>query len=83
MPFLAVPLSRTLTPIGAVVGLGLDGGAKTVDFRVFGNIVAGSVARDPAPAFGAISLFVATGGASDIMVVLFPLSVIVVPLAIR
>ena len=33
MPFLAVPVSTTHTLVGAVVGVGLAGGAKAVDFR--------------------------------------------------
>ena len=44
MPFLAVPVSTTHTLVGAVVGVGLAGGAKAVDFRVFGKIAASWVA---------------------------------------
>ncbi|MGB2152974.1 MAG: inorganic phosphate transporter, partial [Flavobacteriaceae bacterium] len=62
MPFLAVPVSTTHTLVGAVVGVGLAGGAKAVDFRVFGKIAASWVASVPAAAFGAIVLFVASGG---------------------
>ena len=61
MPFLAVPVSTTHTLVGAVVGVGLAGGAKAVDFRVFGKIAASWVASVPAAAFGAIVLFVASG----------------------
>ncbi len=82
MPFLAVPVSTTHTLVGAVVGVGLAGGAKAVDFRVFGKIAASWVASVPAAAFGAIVLFVASGGDSLNMVVLLPLSFIAVALAI-
>ena len=47
MPFLAVPVSTTHTLVGAVVGVGLAGGAKAVDFRVFGKIVSSWVASLP------------------------------------
>ena len=82
MPFLAVPVSTTHTLVGAVVGVGLAGGAKAVDFRVFGKIAASWVASVPAAAFGAIVLFVASGGDSLNMIVLLPLSFIAVALAI-
>ena len=39
MPFLAVPISTTHTLVGAVVGVGLAGGAGAVDFRVFGRLL--------------------------------------------
>jgi predicted phosphate transport protein (TIGR00153 family) len=82
MPFLAVPVSTTHTLVGAVVGVGLAGGAKAVDFRVFGKIAASWVASVPAAAFGAIVLFVASGGDSLNMIVLLPLSFIAVGFAI-
>jgi len=82
MPFLAVPVSTTHTLVGAVVGVGLAGGAKAVDFRVFGKIAASWVASVPAAAFGAIVLFVASGGDSLNMIVLLPLSFIAVAFAI-
>ena len=82
MPFLAVPVSTTHTLVGAVVGVGLAGGAKAVDFRVFAKIAASWVASVPAAAFGAIVLFVASGGDSLNMIVLLPLSFIAVGLAI-
>lgn len=63
MPFLAVPVSTTHTLVGAVVGVGLAGGAKAVDFRVFGKIFASWVASIPAAGFGSIVIFVAV--ASD------------------
>jgi PiT family inorganic phosphate transporter len=82
MPFLAVPVSTTHTLVGAVVGVGLAGGAKAVDFRVFGKIAASWVASVPAAAFGAIVLFVASGGESLNMIVLLPLSFMAVGYAI-
>ncbi len=82
MPFLAVPVSTTHTLVGAVVGVGLAGGAKAVDFRVFWKIAASWVASVPAAAFGAIVLFVASGGESLNMIVLLPLSFIAVGYAI-
>ena len=82
MPFLAVPVSTTHTLVGAAVGVGLAGGAKAVDFRVFGKIAASWVASVPAAAFGAIVLFVASGGESLNMIVLLPLSFMAVGYAI-
>ena len=82
MPFLAVPVSTTHTLVGAVVGVGLAGGAKAVDFRVFGKIAASWVASVPAAAFGAIVLFVASGGDSLNMIVLLPLSFLAIAFAI-
>jgi hypothetical protein len=68
--------------VGAVVGVGLAGGAKAVDFRVFGKIAASWVASVPAAAFGAIVLFVASGGDSLNMIVLLPLSFLAIAFAI-
>ncbi|RJU90034.1 MAG: DUF47 family protein [Candidatus Poseidoniales archaeon] len=82
MPFLAVPVSTTHTLVGAVVGVGLAGGAKAVDFRVFGKIAASWVASVPAAAFGAIVLFVASGGEPLNMIVLLPISFMAVGYAI-
>ena len=82
MPFLAVPVSTTHTLVGAVVGVGLAGGAKAVDFRVFGKIAASWVASVPAAAFGAIVLFVASGGEVLNMIVLLPLAFMAVGFAI-
>ena len=48
MPFLAVPVSTTHTLVGAVVEVGLAGGASPVDFGVFGKIFASWVASIPA-----------------------------------
>jgi len=78
MPFLAVPVSTTHTLVGAVVGVGLAGGAKAVDFRVFGKIAASWVASVPAAAFGAVVLYVASGGDNLKMIVLLPLAFIAV-----
>ena len=58
------------------------GGAKGVDFRVFGKIAASWVASVPVAAFGAIVLFVASGGDMLNMIVLLPLSFIAVGVAI-
>ena len=82
MPFLAVPVSTTHTLVGAVVGVGLAGGAKGVDFRVFGKIAASWIASVPVAAFGAIVLFVASGGNELNTIVLLPLSFMVVGYAI-
>lgn len=82
MPFLAVPVSTTHTLVGAVVGVGLAGGAKAVDFRVFGKIAASWVASVPAAAFGAVVLFVASGGDVLNMIVILPLAFIAVGVAI-
>ena len=72
MPFLAVPVSTTHTLVGAVVGVGLAGGAKAVDFRVFGKIAASWVASVPVAAFGAAAIYVATGGDNLKMILLIP-----------
>ena len=88
MPFLAVPVSTTHTLVGAVVGVGLAGGAKAVDFRVFGKIAASWVASVPAAAFGAVVLFVAatqgtTTAANALnMIVILPIAFIAVGYAI-
>ena len=88
MPFLAVPVSTTHTLVGAVVGVGLAGGAKAVDFRVFGKIAASWVASVPAAAFGSVVLFVAAtqGTSSEAnalnMIVILPIAFIAVGYAI-
>ena len=74
MPFLAVPVSTTHTLVGAVVGVGLAGGAKNVDFRVFSKIAASWVASLPAAAFGSVVLLVLSGGDFLTMVVLVTLA---------
>jgi len=58
MPFLAVPISTTHTLVGAVVGVGLAGGASAVDFRVFAKIAASWVASLPVAGLGAVVFFV-------------------------
>jgi PiT family inorganic phosphate transporter len=62
MPFLAVPISTTHTLVGAVVGVGLAGGASSVDFRVFGKIAASWVASLPFAGFGAIVFYILFAG---------------------
>ena len=74
MPFLAVPVSTTHTLVGAVVGVGLAGGAKAVDFRVFGKIVASWVASLPAAGFGSIVIYVASGSDPIKMLIVIPIA---------
>ena len=81
MPFLAVPISTTHTLVGAVVGVGLAGGAGAVDFRVFGKIAASWVASLPISAAGAV-LFVILFAGSPINVAIVTLSAIAITLAI-
>ena len=61
MPFLAVPISITHTLVGAVMGVGLAGGAESADFRVFGRIALSWVASVPAAAIRVITLFLMFG----------------------
>ena len=61
MPFLAVPISTTHTLVGAVVGVGLAGGASAVDFRVFAKIAASWVASLPVAGVGAVVFCVLFG----------------------
>ena len=74
MPFLAVPVSTTHTLVGAVVGVGLAGGAKAVDFRVFGKIVASWLASLPAAGFGSIVIYVASGSDPIKMLIVIPIA---------
>tara|TARA_B110000444_G_scaffold165351_1_gene154526 strand:+ start:11373 stop:13508 length:2136 start_codon:yes stop_codon:yes gene_type:complete len=78
MPFLAVPVSTTHTLVGAVVGVGLAGGAKAVDFRVFGKIAASWVASVPVAAFGAATIYVMSGGDNLKMIILLPIAFLAV-----
>ena len=78
MPFLAVPVSTTHTLVGAVVGVGLAGGAKAVDFRVFGKIAASWVASVPVAAFGAATIYVASGGDNLKMIIILPIAFLAV-----
>lgn len=78
MPFLAVPVSTTHTLVGAVVGVGLAGGAKNVDFRVFGKIAASWIASLPAAGFGAVTLYVAMGSDPLKLIVVLPISFLLV-----
>ena len=74
MPFLAVPVSTTHTLVGAVVGVGLAGGAKAVDFRVFGKIIASWLASLPAAGFGSIVISVASGSDPIKMLIVIPIA---------
>ena len=78
MPFLAVPVSTTHTLVGAVVGVGLAGGAKAVDFRVFGKIIASWLASLPAAGFGAIVIYVAIGSDPINMLIVIPIALTMV-----
>ncbi len=82
MPFLAVPVSTTHTLVGAVVGVGLAGGAKAVDFRVFGKIAASWVASVPVAAFGAATIYIASGGDNLKMIILLPIAFAAVGFAV-
>ena len=62
MPFLAVPISTTHTLVGAVVGVGMAGGASAVDFRVFWKIAASWVASLPVAGFGAVIFYIMFAG---------------------
>ena len=79
MPFLAIPISTTHTLVGSVVGVGLAGGASSVDFRVFGKIAASWVASIPAAGIGAMFLYAIFGldETRFIVTVLIIMSVIV------
>ena len=78
MPFLAVPVSTTHTLVGAVVGVGLAGGAKAVDFRVFGKIIASWLASLPAAGFGSIVFYVAVGSDPIKLLIVIPIALGVV-----
>ena len=78
MPFLAVPVSTTHTLVGGVVGVGLAGGAKAVDFRVFGKIIASWLASLPAAGFGAIVIYVAIGSDPINMLIVIPIALTMV-----
>ena len=78
MPFLAVPVSTTHTLVGAVVGVGLAGGAKAVDFRVFGKIIASRLASLPAAGFGAIVIYVAAGSQPINILIIIPIALALV-----
>ena len=70
MPFLAVPISTTHTLVGAVVGVGLAGGASAVDFRVFAKIAASWVASLPVAGVGAVIFYVLFGmNATNVLIV--------------
>jgi PiT family inorganic phosphate transporter len=77
MPFLAVPISTTHTLVGAVVGVGLAGGAAAVDFRVFGKIAASWVASLPVAGFGAVMFYILFAGTPTNVAIVVLLSIIV------
>ena len=76
MPFLAVPISTTHTLVGAVVGVGLAGGAAAVDFRVFGKIAASWVASLPVAGLGSILFFILFAGSPTNVAIVVLLSII-------
>ena len=76
MPFLAVPISTTHTLVGAVVGVGLAGGAAAVDFRVFGKIAASWVASLPVAGFGAVIFYILFAGNPTNVALVVSLSII-------
>jgi len=78
MPFLAVPVSTTHTLVGAVVGVGLAGGAKAVDFRVFGKIIASWLASLPAAGFGSIVIYVTVSSDPIKMLIIIPIALAMV-----
>ena len=77
MPFLAVPISTTHTLVGAVVGVGLAGGAAAVDFRVFGKIAASWVASLPVAGLGSILFFILFAGNPTNVAIVVLLSIII------
>ena len=83
MPFLAVPISTTHTLVGAVVGVGLAGGAAAVDFRVFGKIAASWVASLPVAGFGAILFFILFASNPTNVIIVVLLSIIGTILVMR
>ena len=76
MPFLAVPISTTHTLVGAVVGVGLAGGASAVDFKVFAKIAGSWVASLPVAGAGAIILYILFSGSPTNVAIVLPLSII-------
>ena len=83
MPFLAVPISTTHTLVGAVVGVGLAGGAAAVDFRVFGKIAASWIASLPVAGFGAILFFILFSSNPTNVIIVVLLSIIGTILVMR
>ena len=78
MPFLAVPISTTHTLVGAVVGVGLAGGASAVDFRVFAKIAASWVASLPVAGVGAVIFYILFGLNPTNVLIVSVLSVVMV-----
>ncbi len=75
MPFLAVPISTTHTLVGAVVGVGLAGGASSVDFRVFSKIAASWVASLPFAGVGAVLFYILFNGSPTNVVIVTILAI--------
>ena len=82
MPFLAVPISTTHTLVGAVVGVGLAGGASAVDFKVFAKIAGSWVASLPVAGTGAIILYILFAGSPTNVAIVLPLAIISVIYAV-
>lgn len=82
MPFLAVPISTTHTLVGAVVGVGMAGGAAAVDFRVFGKIAASWVASLPVAGFGSIMFLILFNGSPTNVVIVTTLSIAITLFAV-
>ncbi len=78
MPFLAVPISTTHTLVGAVVGVGLAGGASAVDFRVFAKIAGSWVASLPVAGIGSIVLYILFAGSPTNVIIVLPLAILAV-----
>lgn len=76
MPFLAVPISTTHTLVGAVVGVGLAGGASAVDFKVFAKIAGSWVASLPFAGIGAVILYVLFAGSGVNVVIVLILAAV-------
>ncbi len=76
MPFIAVPISTTHTLVGAVVGVGLAGGASAVDFKVFAKIAGSWVASLPVAGVGAIILYILFAGSSTNVAIILPLAIL-------
>ena len=76
MPFLAVPISTTHTLVGAVVGVGLAGGASAVDFRVFAKIAGSWVVSLPFAGIGAVILYILFAGSGVNVIIVLILSAV-------
>ena len=76
MPFLAVPIATTHTLVGAVVGVGLAGGASAVDFKVFAKIAGSWIASLPVAGIGAIVLYILFAGSPVNVAIILPLAIL-------